>query len=110
MRTRKPTPGEKGQSLGTIGVSTEARYVWLFQCSRRMTLHAATLDRKGRNLPKNLCQGGTWTLSGQLVTGMDQRSRPDIDIMAIELGLEQNGFYLWNTEAEPPPEPLRLMR
>ena len=110
MSNRTPTPGEKSQTSGAAGLFAEPRHVWIFQCLRRMTLHAATLDRKGRNIPTNLCQGGAWTITGQLVVGSEQSSRPDIDIAALKLGIEQNGFYLWNTDMGPPPEPLRLMR
>jgi hypothetical protein len=110
MSGRTSTPGEKGQPRGATGVFAEPRYVWIFQCSRRATLRAATLDRRGRNLPTNLCQGGTWTVSGQLTVGSDQSSRPGIDITALKIGIEQDGFYLWSTEMEPPPEPLRPMR
>jgi hypothetical protein len=75
-----------------------------------MTLHAATLDQMGQNLPTNACQGGIWTVIGQLTVGSDQGSRPGIDIAALKIGIEQDGFYLWSTEMEPSPEPLRPMR
>jgi hypothetical protein len=45
-----------------------------------------------------------------LTVGSDQSSRPGIDITALKIGIEQDGFYLWSTEMEPPPEPLRPMR
>jgi hypothetical protein len=93
-----------------VEMFAEQHYVWVFQCSHRVTLHAATLDRKGRNLPKGLCSGGTWALSGQMVVGPDQSSRPGIDIVALKIGIQQNGFYLWSTELEPPPNTLRLIR
>jgi hypothetical protein len=98
-RTNRPTE-----------VFAEPRYVWVFRCSHRITLHAATLDRKGGNLPKDLCSGGAWTLSGQMVVGPDQNSRLEIDIEALKIGIEQNSFYLWSTATEPPPDTLRLMR
>jgi hypothetical protein len=55
-------------------VFAEPRYVWLFHCSNRLALHAATLDRRGRKLPSNICQGGTWTVSGQLTVEPDSKS------------------------------------
>jgi hypothetical protein len=110
MSSRTSTPGEKDQASGTKSVFAESRYVSVFQCSHRMTLHAATLDGEGRNLPTNPSQGGKWTMSRQIVVGPDQANRPGIDMVALKAGIEQNGFYLWNTEMEPAPEPLRLMR
>jgi hypothetical protein len=101
---------KKEPTGATTDVFAEPRYVWVFLCSHRITLHAATLDRNGRNLPKDLCPGGAWTLSGQLVVGPNQSSRPGIDIVALKIGIEQNGWYLWSTEIEPPPDTLRLMR
>jgi hypothetical protein len=110
MTDRKPKPHEEERANGNSDVFAEPRYVWVFHCSHRNTLYAATLDRKGLNLPKDLCPGGTWTLSGQVVVGPDQNTHPQFDIRALKIGIEQNDFYLWSTEVGPRPETLRLMR
>jgi hypothetical protein len=110
MMDRKPKPHKEERANENSDVFAEPRYVSVFHCSRRNTLHAATLDRKGRNLPKDLCAGGAWTLIGQLVVGPDQSMHPEFDIKVLKIGIEQNGFYLWSTETEPPPDTLRLMR
>ena len=76
----------------------EPRYVWLFQCSNRLALHAATLDPRGRNLPKSICQGGTWSVSGQLIVGARSKGSLAVDIEALRSGIEMDGFFLWNAE------------
>jgi hypothetical protein len=88
----------------------EPRYVWLFQCSSRMALHAATLDRTAKNLPRKVCRDGKWTVSGQLVVGPDTTSITGIDIEAFKAGIQADGFYLWNADLEPLSDALRLMR
>jgi hypothetical protein len=70
MTNRKRTAGTTTISIGGgTDVFAEPRYVWVLQCSNRLALHAATLDRRGRKLSKDLCRGGVRTLSGQLVVG-----------------------------------------
>jgi hypothetical protein len=110
MAERKPKPMEKERTNRPTDVFAEPRYVWVFRSSRQITLHAATLDQKGRNLPKDLCSGSAWALIGQLVVGPDKNSRLGVDIEALKIGIEQNSFYLWSTATEPPPDTLRLMR
>lgn len=88
----------------------ELRYVWLFQCSNRMALCAATLDRTAKNLPREVCRDGKWSMSGQLVVGPDTTSSTGIDIEALKAGIQTDGFYLWNADAEPLSDTLRLMR
>jgi len=84
--------------------------VWLFQCSTRLALHAATLDRGGRNLPATLCAGGAWMVCGQIFVGPDARSSPAVDIKALKVAIEKDGYYLWNADTEPHTDGLRLMR
>jgi hypothetical protein len=86
------------------------QYVWVFQCSNRLALHAATFDRKGRNLPMPLCADGIWRLNGQLIVGPDNNGSVGIDITALKVGIKTDGYYLWNADLEPPPETLRLMK
>jgi hypothetical protein len=76
----------------------EPRYVWLFQCSTRPALRAATLDPRGRNLPKRMCQGGTWTVSGQFIVEACKMSSVTVDIEALTAGIEKDGFFLWNSD------------
>jgi uncharacterized protein YcgL (UPF0745 family) len=96
---------------GAANVFSTPRYVWLFQCSSRLALHAATLDRRGGNLPVNLCAGGgAWKVCGQMVVGPDARSSPVVDVQALKVAIEKDGYYLWNADAEPPGDGLRLMR
>ena len=89
------------------GAFAKPRYVWLFQSSARLTLHAATLDREGRNLPATLCAGGAWTVCGQVVVGPDARTSPAVDIEALKVAIEKDGYYLWNADSEPPRDGLR---
>jgi hypothetical protein len=88
----------------------EPRYVWLFQCSARPALHAATLDRMATNLPKNACQSGEWSLNGQLVVGPQNAPMAGLDVEALIVGIARDGYYLWSAEVEPLPDTLRLMR
>ena len=111
MTSRKLKAGDKDLSIsGTLDVFAESRYVWVFQCSERLALHAATLDRSGPNLPNDPCGGGAWTLTGQLIVGPENRPSVGIDIGALKAGITKNGFYLWNADMEPLPDTLRLMR
>jgi len=110
MKNRKQTIAEEELHTIATGVFAETRYVWIFRCSTRLALHAATLDRRARNLPKGLCQGGAWTVNGQLVVGPDTRAGVGFDINALRAGIEREGYYLWNADMEPAPNPLRLMR
>ena len=111
MTSRKREAGDKGLSTsGAMDVFAEFRYVWVFQCSDRLALHAATLDRSGPNLPKDPCGGGAWTLTGQLIVGPENRPSVGIDIGALKAGIAKDGFYLWNANMEPLPDTLRLMR
>jgi hypothetical protein len=88
----------------------EPRHVWLFRCSARLALHAATLDRRGRNLPAKLCTGGTWMVCGQMVVGPDDRTSAAVDVRALKVAIEKDGYYLWSADAEPPDDTLILMR
>jgi hypothetical protein len=97
---RKPTAGTK-EVHSARRLFTEPRYVWLFQCSDRLVLNAATLDRRGRNLPKTICQNSSWTVSGQLIVGPGTSSSAGINLEALKAGIEKDGFYLWNADASP---------
>jgi hypothetical protein len=109
MTTRASKINARNPPTGT-DVFTELRYVWLFHCSNRPGLHAATLDRRGQNVPKCICQSGTWKASGQLIVGPDSGSRAATNIEALKAGIIKDGFYLWTVDAEPLPDTLRLMR
>jgi hypothetical protein len=110
MTNRKRTTGTTTIPTGGNDVFAEPRYVWVFQCSNRLAIHVATLDRSGPNLSKDLCRDGVWTLTGQLVVGPKNHPSVGIDIDAVKAGIEQDGFYLWNADVEPLPDTLRLMR
>ena len=105
-RTSKIGP----EPLSGPGVFAQPRYVWVFQCSARLALHAATLDRTARTLPKNVCQRAEWIMNGQLVVGPRNAPMAGIDVDALIAGFEKDGYYLWNAEAEPLPDDLCLMR
>lgn len=109
MTKRIAKAAKKSPQSGS-GVFAEPRYVWVFQCSTRLALHAATLDRRTRNLPKTICQSGEWTLSGQLIVGPQNAPMAGIDVEALIAGIEKDGYYLWNADTEPPPDTLWLMR
>ena len=98
------------ERAASTDVFTEPRYVWLFQCSNRTALHAATLDAKAGNLPKDVCRDGKWMMNGQLVVGPHTTRGTGIDIVALRTGIGNDGYYLWDADAEPLPDTLRLMR
>jgi hypothetical protein len=75
-----------------------------------LALHAASLDAKGRNLPKHLCVGGRWNRIGQLLVGPERECHVGMDIAALKAAIEQHGYYLWSADAEVLPDALRLMR
>jgi hypothetical protein len=91
-------------------VFSELRYVWLFQCSCRTALHAATFDRTAGNLPSDVCRDGKWTMNGQLVVGPHTTSSIGIDLASLKAGIEKDGFYLWSADWEPQPDTLRSIR
>lgn len=78
----------------------EDRYVYQFTNRSRMSLHAATLDRRGKNLPQSGGDLKEWVLTGQLVVGPIVRPSLGIDISALKVGIEQDGFYMWNADYE----------
>ena len=63
------------------------KYVWLFRCSSRIAVHAATLDRSAGNLPSNVCRDGKWDSVGQLVIGPDTKNSYGIDLEALKIGI-----------------------
>lgn len=83
---------EKSPLSGSI-VLADLRYVWVFQCSTRLALHATTIDRRARNLPKNVCHGGEWTLTGQPVVGLKNAPMAGIDVEAHIAGIKKDGYY-----------------
>lgn len=110
MASGTPKNADEAQSNQETTVFTGLRYVWLFQCSTRTALHAATLDRTAGDLPTAVCRDGKWNLTGQLLIGEDTKSTAGIDIVALKSGIQTDGFYLWNADMEPLPDSLRLMR
>jgi hypothetical protein len=106
----KRLPATELKPLIESGVFAELRYVWLFQCSLRTALHAATLDKLGSNLPRHACTGGIWSCVGQLIVGPKHDRCIAVDIAALKAGIEQDGFYLWSAETEAPAVSLTLMR
>jgi hypothetical protein len=72
----------------------------VFQCSRRPALHAATLDGDGLNLPKHRCPSGDWIRTGQLIVRAKRDSFIGTEINTLKAGIEQDGYYLWNADAE----------
>lgn len=84
--------------------------MWLFQCSHRTALHAATLDKLGSNLPKDACVGGAWCSVGQLIVGPKRDRHIGLDLAALKAGIEQDGFYLWRAEFGAFVDSLKLMR
>jgi hypothetical protein len=110
MINRKPTTEMTASPTASKDVFVEPRYVWVFQCSNQLALHAATIDRRGPKLPKDLCRGGAWTLTGQLIVGPENQPSVGIDMDALKAGIGKDGFYLWNADMEPLPDTLRPMR
>jgi hypothetical protein len=109
MTKRKSTAAKK-PPLSGAGLSSESKYVWVFQCSSKLALHAATLDPRARNLPKTVCQGAEWTRNGLLVMGPHNAPMAGIDVIALIVGIEKDGYYIWNADMEPPLDTTRLMR
>jgi hypothetical protein len=76
---------------------SEPRTVYLFRCSANWKRHAATLDRKGSNLPNTSCQGGTWRfLESHRISDATTGGVAD-DAMRASLASE--GFFVWDAPA-----------
>jgi hypothetical protein len=106
---RKREVPDSEASNSAEGIFADRRLVWVFQCSKHLALHCATLDAKGTNLPAKVCAGGLWMRSGQLFVGPDNLKSVGVDINALKVGIADDGFYLWNADLEPLPD-LCLMR
>ena len=105
--TRKPKSRPTPAGLETFA---QPQYVWILHCSKHPSLHAATLDRRARNLPETVCLDGKWIISGQLIVGPTNHPVPGMDVVALKAAIEQDGYYLWNADFEPLPDDLLLMR
>ncbi len=89
---------------------TGPRNVWIFQCEKRLALHAASLDQTGASLPSAACRDGRWILTGQMTVGPDDGPRIGVDVIALKIGIRNDGFYLWNADEGSWPPNVRLIR
>jgi len=73
---------------------TEPRTVYIFRCSANWKRRAATLDKKGSNLPKNSCSGGSWRfLESHRISDATTRGVADD---AMRAALASEGWHLWD--------------
>ena len=40
-------------------------------------------------------------MCGQIVVGLDDRDSAVVDIQALKIAIEKDGYYLWHADAEP---------
>lgn len=105
------TTGKKsGPWESNTEMFTSPRNVWVFQCEKRLALHAASLDQTGESVPSTACRDGRWILIGQMTVGPDDGPRIGVDVVALKTGIQNDGFYLWNADEEPWPPNVRLIR
>jgi hypothetical protein len=76
---------------------SEPRTVHIFRCSSNWKRYAATLERKGSNLPKDSCSGGNWLfVESHRVSDATTRGVADDEMRAA---LAEKGWHMWDTAA-----------
>ena len=81
---------------------SEPKTVYIFRCSANWKMHAATLERKGSNLPKTSCIGGNWMfLDSHRISDATTGGIADDEMRA---SLASEGWYVWTASA-----PARVM-
>jgi hypothetical protein len=87
---------------------SEPRTVYLFRCSANWKRRAATLERKGSNLPAASCIGGNWLfLESHRISDATTGGVADDEMRAA---LASQGWYVWDTAAtaaRPPGPPAK---
>ena len=75
----------------------EPRTVYFFRCSANWKRQAATLDKRGTNLPATSCLGGNWLFlnSRRLSDGTTSGVADD----ALRAALAADGWYQWDAPA-----------
>ena len=75
----------------------EPRTVYFFRCSANWKRQAATLDKKGTNLPATSCLGGNWLFldSRRMSDGTTSGAADD----EIRTALAADGWYQWDAPA-----------
>lgn len=72
----------------------EPRTVYIFRCSANWKRRAATLDKKGNNLPKTSCAGGNWLfLESHRISDATTSGVADDEMRAA---LAADGWHLWD--------------
>ena len=80
---------------------SEPRTVYIFRCTANWKLHAATLEKKGSNLPKTSCPCGRWLfLESHRISDATTRGVADDEMRA---SLASQGYYLWDAPAAAHP-------
>jgi hypothetical protein len=76
---------------------SEPRMVYVFRCTANWKRFAATLEKKGSNLPKTSCAGGNWLfLESHRVSDAATGGIADDQMRAA---LASEGYYLWDAPA-----------
>lgn len=70
----------------------DARRAFLFETADGLYL-AATLDRSGRNLPRE--DGQQWIMQTEFHLGVHEAVPAAIDPEPLLRGLKANGFFVW---------------
>jgi hypothetical protein len=73
---------------------SEPRTVYIFRCTANWRMHAATLEKKGSNLPKTSCSGGRWLfLESHRIS---DATTGGIANDAMRASLASEGWYVWS--------------
>ena len=73
---------------------SEPRTVYIFRCTANWRMFAATLEKKGTNLPKTSCSGGRWLfLESHRIS---DTTTGDIADDAMRASLASEGWYVWS--------------
>lgn len=76
---------------------------FLFTCSSRPQIKAASTSETGANLPDAACGGGTWKPSGHLDLSLPGGSpAKPVDVAAIQEALSRHGHYVFEDGLDDP--------
>ncbi len=76
---------------------SEPQVVYIFRCTANWKMHAATLEKKGSNLPKLSCPGGRWLfLESHRISDATTGGIADDEMRA---SLASEGWYVWSKSA-----------
>ena len=73
---------------------SEPRTIYVFRCTANWKMYAATLEKKGSNLPKTSCSGGRWLfLESRRISDATSGGIADDEMRA---SLASQGWHVWS--------------